>query len=178
MEELQYPIGRFKADPETSAVKRAGWINDLERVPENLRQAVSGLSASQLDTPYRPGGWTVRQVVHHIADSNMNSYIRFRLGLTEDTPTIKPYEENGWAALLDSRTAPLDPSFQILDGLHSRWIMFLRAMTEADFARIIVHPESGRLTLDMMLQLYVWHSHHHIAHITRLRERNGWQVLR
>lgn len=174
MEELQYPIGRFKADPETNAAKRAEWIANYELMPAQLRAAVAGLTEAQLDTPYRPEGWTVRQVVHHLADSNMNSYIRIRLGLTEETPTVKPYDENGWSALVDSRTAPIELSFQILDGLHARWIMFLRAMSDADFARVIVHPEAGRLTLDDMLQMYDWHSRHHIAHITRLRERNGW----
>ena len=139
-----------------------------------MRAAVHGLTEAQLDTPYRDGGWTVRQVVHHVADSHMNAAIRFRLALTEHEPTIRTYEEAEWAKLSDARTLPVAPSLQLLEGLHTRWVALLRAMTDQDYAPMLVHPERGPMSLTAMLQLYEWHSRHHVAHITRLRERSRW----
>jgi hypothetical protein len=139
-----------------------------------LFYAVDGLDEEQLDTPYRPGGWTVRQVVHHLADSHINAFVRFRLGLTEDQPTIKPYDEKLWAELADCRNAPVEMSLSLLEGLHQRWVMLLTGMSDSDYARTIHHPESGILRLDTYLATYGWHSRHHVAHITNLRERLGW----
>jgi hypothetical protein len=147
----------------------------MAQLPENLKKAVSGLSDAQLDTPYRPGGWTVRQVIHHVPDSHMNSYTRFRLALTEDSPLIKPYEEAAWAQLPDARTAPVAPSLMLLEGLHFRFVTLLRSLSEADFAKTFRHPELGEKRLDWTLGLYGWHCLHHTAHITSLRTREGWQ---
>lgn len=170
-----YPVGKFQwSGGEATPRERAERIAEIERCPAGMRAAVRGLDDAQLDTPYRDGGWTVRQVIHHVPDSHMNSYIRFKLGLTEDRPTIKPYEENSWAQLPDSRSAPIDVSLAILESLHARWVIVLRAMRDADFARQINHPESGVQTLDRVLALYAWHSRHHIAHVTSLREKRGW----
>jgi hypothetical protein len=139
---------------------------------------VAGLDQEQLDTPYRPGGWTVRQVVHHIGDSHINSIVRFKLALTEETPTIRPYDEALWAELPDSRTAPVDPSLALIDTLHARWVLLLRSMSEQDFERRFHHPEHDRtFTLARTLAMYAWHGQHHIAHITRLRERMGWAAV-
>lgn len=143
-------------------------------LPERLKAAVSGLSDAQLDTPYREGGWTVRQVVHHLADSHANSVIRFKLALTEDWPTIKPYDEAAWAKLPDSKSLPIESSMTFIEGMHERWVALLEAMTEADFERGFVHPEHGRQSLATALAIYAWHSRHHVAHITGLRARNGW----
>jgi uncharacterized damage-inducible protein DinB len=142
-------------------------------LPKKIRQAVSDLSEEQLDTPYRPEGWTVRQVVHHVADSHLNSYCRFKLALTEDVPTIRPYYEDRWAELADSKL-PIEDSLKILEGVHSRWVSFLNSLTDEDFQRKLNHPESGEWTIEKFLGLYDWHSKHHTAHITSLRERNGW----
>jgi len=172
--DLRYPVGRFQRPETVSADERASCIREIAELPANLRAAVEGLTEPQLETPYRPGGWNVRQVVHHIADSHMNSFIRFRLGLTESDPIIKPYEEGEWAKLADSRTSPIELSLTLLDALHARWITMLDAMTDADFARTFRHPESGLLRLDVNIALYAWHSRHHVAHITTLRERMGW----
>ena len=139
-----------------------------------MRNAVAGLNDGQLDTPYREGGWTLRQVVHHVADSHMNSYIRFRLALTEDEPTIKPYDEAVWANLIDAKTAPVAPSLSLLEGLHHRWAVLLRSLSETDVQRKFVHPELGTLTVDQYISLYAWHGKHHAAHITSLRERKAW----
>jgi uncharacterized damage-inducible protein DinB len=149
-------------------------METLRRLPERLRSAVSGLNQAQLDTPYREGGWTVRQVVHHLADSHANSVIRFKLALTEDWPTIKPYDEAAWARLDDSARLAIDGSLVFLDALHARWVVLLESMTDADFERGYVHPENGRQTLERALAIYEWHSRHHVAHITGLREREGW----
>jgi hypothetical protein len=141
-----------------------------------MRNAIAGLSGSQLDTPYRPGGWTVRQVVHHVPDSHMNAYVRCKLALTEDQPTIKPYEEARWAELVDGRTASPDVSLALLESLHARWALLLRSLTPEDFTRTFRHPEhAGILTVDWMLAMYSWHGRHHVAHITTLREREGWR---
>jgi hypothetical protein len=143
-------------------------------LPANLRTAVSGLTNSQLDTPYRDGGWNLRQVVHHLADSHANSYVRFKLSLTEEWPTIKPYDEAAWAELAYSRTLPVEPSLEMIAGLHTRWVALLQSLSEHDFQRGFNHPERGRMTLATNLALYAWHSHHHTAHISALRARNGW----
>ena len=164
MSDLQYPIGRFSLPVSTTADERQAWIREIARTPKELRAAVEGLSPEQLDTPYRPGGWTARQVAHHVPDSHMNAFIRFRLALTEDSPTIKPYDQSAWAKLADAAEDPA-VSIQILEGLHRRWHRLLEAMSEADFARRAVHPDHGPVTNDWFLQLYAWHGRHHIGHI-------------
>jgi uncharacterized damage-inducible protein DinB len=172
--DLAYPIGRFDFTAPVPAEKRPGLIEQIAETPAKVRQAVEGLDARQLDTPYRPGGWTVRQLVHHLPDSHMNSYVRFRLALTEDEPVIKPYEQSKWAELPDARTLPPGPSLALLEGLHTRWVELLRQMTDADFQRTFRHPEIGLVRLDTNLALYAWHGLHHTAHITGLRQRMGW----
>jgi len=174
MTDLRYPIGPFAYAGESSAEQRSAFIDRIEMAPARLRAAVEGLAPEQLDTPYRPGGWTVRQVVHHVPDSHINSYCRFRLALTEDTPSVKGYDEKIWAELFDSRTAPVEVSLTLLESLHRRWVLQLRAMTPADFARTFLHSELGPVTLDRNLALYAWHGDHHVAHITSLRARMGW----
>lgn len=149
-------------------------IDVIAAAPLRMREAVAGLDAAQLDTPYREGGWTVRQVVHHVPDSHMNAYVRVKLALTEDEPTIKPYEEAAWAQLPDSRITPVEVSLALLEALHTRWVDLLRAMDGADFKRSFRHPEHGAVTLDWLVGMYAWHSRHHVAHITSLRERMGW----
>ena len=171
--DLRYPVGTMVRVPDPTADEREQYIREIEACPARLREAVAGLSDEQLDTPYRPGGWTVRQVAHHLPDSHLNSYIRFKLGLTEDEPTIKTYEEGRWAELADSR-GPVAGSLTLLESLHERWVRLLRAMTDEDYARNISHPEWGRLSLGEMLSMYDWHCRHHVAHITSLRERMGW----
>ena len=172
-QDLSYPIG--KLDRKTIDSQRRGeYTKTISELPAAIASAVQGLDEKQLDTEYRPGGWTVRQTVHHVADSHMNSYIRFKLALTEDEqPTIKPYYEDRWAELGDSKL-PIDVSLKLIESLHGRWTALLESMTDADFAKTYIHPESGEWTLDGALALYDWHSKHHTAHITRLRERNGW----
>jgi hypothetical protein len=155
--------------------RRAACVARIAAAPAALRAAVAGLSEAQLDTPYRPGGWTVRQVVHHVPDSHLNAYVRIRLALTEDTPTIKPYEEARWAELPDARTLPIDTSLALLEGLHARWVALLGVLGAADGARQFHHPEHGRLiTVDELIAMYAWHGEHHVAHVTSLRARNGW----
>jgi uncharacterized damage-inducible protein DinB len=171
---LSYPIGKFTWGLSIAPEMRPELIAQLAAAPADFRDAVRGLDDRQLDTPYRPGGWTLRQVVHHVADSHMNSYIRFRLAMTEESPTIKPFDQSKWAELVDSRTAPVETSLQLLESLHSRWVVLLKSFTGEDFARTFVHPENGVLRLDEALALYVWHGLHHRAHITSLRERMGW----
>ena len=172
--DLRYPIGEFVPATQLSSEKRNTYINQIAEAPARLRAAVTGLSPQQLDTPYRPGGWTVRQVVHHVPDSHMNSYIRCKLALTEQEPTIKPYQEDLWAQLADTRTTPVEVSLQLLECLHQRWTALLRALQTQDWLRKFCHPELGELTLDTNLALYAWHGRHHVAHITSLRERLGW----
>ncbi|HEY1806810.1 MAG TPA: bacillithiol transferase BstA [Terracidiphilus sp.] len=172
-EDLRYPIGKLQPPAESTPAVRAAEIETLRRLPGQLRVAVAGLSESQLDTPYRDGGWTVRQVVHHFADSHANSYVRFKLALTEDWPTIKPYDEAAWARLPDSRQA-IEPSLIFIDGLHARLVELLESMSEEDFERGFNHPERGRVNLATNLAIYEWHSRHHTAHITNLRARKGW----
>ncbi len=175
MTDLRYPIGKFELVTSATESQRREWIDNIARAPGIVRAAIKGLTEEQLDTPYRPEGWTVRQVVHHLADSHLNAYTRFRLALTEDEPLIKPYQEDRWARLEDARTAPVDLSLTLLDSLHSRWILLLRSMSAADFSRKFRHPERGVLALDTNLGIYAWHGRHHTAHITSLRERMGWQ---
>ncbi len=172
--DLQYPIGRFTWSGPNSEEDRKRCLDEIEQAPARMRAAVAELSDAQLDTPYRPGGWTVRQVVHHVPDSHLNSYVRFRLALTEQEPTIKPYDESRWAELTDARTAVIEPSLALLESLHSRWILLLRSLKPADFAREFRHPELGKVSLDKNLALYAWHGRHHVAHISGLRERMGW----
>ncbi len=174
MADLRYPVGKFETDGKLSDAQRRDLIEGIAQTPAKLRAAIRGLSPEQLDTPYRPGGWTVRQVVHHVPDSHLNAYVRLKLALTEDVPTIKPYEQDRWAELEDARVTPVDVSLSLLDALHQRWVSLLRALDSADFARAFRHPELGVVTLDHQLALYEWHGRHHIAHITSLRERMGW----
>ena len=173
--ELQYPIGKFQWGGAITDEQRGQFIAQLEQAPALLRRAVAGLTQEQVDTLYRPEGWTVRQVVHHLPDSHMNTYIRFRLALTEDEPTIKPYDQERWAVLEDARTAPTELSLSLLDSLHQRWVLLLRSLRPQDFARTFRHPDLGVVTLDKYLSLVAWHGRHHIAHITSLRERMGWK---
>jgi uncharacterized damage-inducible protein DinB len=173
LDDLRYPIGRFSRPASSDAAIRTEHIQSLRQLPEWLRAAVAGLNDAQLDTPYRDGGWTVRQVVHHFADSHANSFIRFKLSLTEDWPTIKPYDEVAWANLPDSRI-PIDGSLAFIDALHRRWVALLDSMTEEDFEKGYVHPKSGRQNLALALAIYAWHGLHHTAHITALRARKGW----
>jgi uncharacterized damage-inducible protein DinB len=173
LEALRYPIGRFRPPAETGVRARRAQIDSLRALPERLREAVSGMSPAQLDTPYREGGWTLRQLVHHVADSHANAYIRFKLALTEDWPTIKPYDEAAWARLADSRL-PIDGSLVFVESLHARWVALIESLAEEEFACGYHHPENGPQTLAHVLALYDWHSRHHTAHITSLRERQGW----
>jgi uncharacterized damage-inducible protein DinB len=173
--DLRYPIGKFHRHGELTEELRHRYIDDIERLPARLREAVKGLTQAQLDTPYRPGGWTVRQLVHHIADSHMNAYVRLKLALTEDAPLIKPYLEAKWAELKDAKTLPVEVSLNLLDSLHQRWVTVLRSMAPAEFARTMRHPDWAEpMSLDDGLALYAWHGKHHQAHITELRRREGW----
>ena len=173
--ELQYPIGKptFPTAP-LGAAERKQAIATIAELPTRVRAAIAGLTQEQLDTPYRPGGWTVRQVVHHLADSHLNAFVRFKLALTENEPTIKPYAEAAWAETVDAKASAIDPSLHILDGMHERWATLLDGMKPEDFARTFRHPERGVMTLDTTIALYAWHCKHHVAHITGLRQRNGW----
>ena len=171
---LRYPVGPLTRHPTIDAATRAALIADIEQLPEALGRALAGLNDAKLDTPYREGGWTVRQVVHHVADSHMNAYIRMRLAATEDSPTIKPYDEVAWAEQSDAQTGDINLSVPLIDALHRRWSVWLRQLPASGFARTVVHPESGTLSIDGLLQIYGWHSRHHVAHITGLRKRLGW----
>jgi hypothetical protein len=173
LDDLRFPIGRFSPPASSIPGVRAAHIETLRQLPVRLRQAVAGFNDSQLDTPYRPDGWTVRQLVHHIFDSHANAYIRCKLALTEDWPTIKPYDEGAWAKLADS-SLPVETSLTLVDQLHTRWIALLESLTEVDFHKGYNHPENGRQNLATCLALYAWHSRHHTAHITNLRARQGW----
>lgn len=173
MTDPRYPVGKFSYSQPLTASEKKQCLDDIEQTPARLRAAVKGLSDAQLDTPYRDGGWTVRQVVHHVPDSHMNAYVRFKLALTEDDPTIKPYAEDRWAELPDSKQ-PVDNSLLMLESLHRRWNVLLRGMSEADWQRSFQHPEAGPMPLEKSLALYAWHGRHHVAHVTTLRERMGW----
>jgi hypothetical protein len=170
---LSYPIGKYDVRAPVDPSARGPAIEDIAALPARMRDAVAGLDEAQLDTPYRPGGWTVRTLVHHVADSHMNAYVRLKLALTEDAPTIKPYRQDAWAGLPDSRL-PVEPSLAILDGVHARWTALGRALQPDEFLRTLTHPELGMMTVDALLQLYAWHSRHHVAHIVALRQRHGW----
>lgn len=173
-EDLRFPIGRFKLEGEITNEMIEKYIRDLEEVPNELRKAVEGLTDEQLNTSYRPGGWTLKQVVHHLPDSHMNSFIRFKLALTEDEPTIKPYDEKKWAELADSTNTPVSVSINLLENLHIRWANLLKSFSPKDWKRTYIHPVNGASTLERALALYSWHGKHHIAHITSLRKRMGW----
>ncbi len=173
--DLRYPVGKFKFPDVVSVDDRRKFIEQIAETPAHLRAAIGGLSDSQLDTPYRPEGWTVRQVIHHVPDSHLNSYIRFKLALTEDEPTIKPYAEDRWAELPDGRSGPVEVSLRLLECLHSRWVVLLRSLTESDWKRTFRHPDLGLLRLDQNAALYAWHGRHHVAHITGLRDRMSWK---
>jgi uncharacterized damage-inducible protein DinB len=173
--DLRYPIGKFDWNIAVSEADYPRLIAEIAAAPAALRSAVAGLSRDQLETPYRPGGWTIKQVAHHVPDSHMNAYTRFKLALTENQPTIKPYDEAKWAELQDSQQVPIDVSLDLLDALHIRWGAVLRAMDGADFKRTVSHPEHNRVfSLGQLLALYAWHGRHHVAHITSLRKREGW----
>jgi hypothetical protein len=174
MEDLRYPVGKFAFDKDATPEKRRQWIAAIAELPKKAREAVSGLTPVQLDTPYREGGWTPRQLVHHMADSHMNAFIRFKLGLTEENPQIKPYSQDAWSGTADVLGADVELSLALLTGLHGRFARLLESLQPQDFARTFLHPENGQMTLDRTLQTYAWHCHHHVAHITGLRARKGW----
>jgi len=171
MTDLRYPVGKLTYDPDITDGKRTACIQQVAETPAALRAAVAGLTEAQLDTPYRPEGWTVRQVVHHVPDSHLNAYIRFKWTLTEQNPTIKPYDEAAWANLADTRLTPIETSLDLLEALHRRLIILLESMKPEDFARPVHHPDNGPMTADHLLQMYAWHGRHHVAHITALRGR-------
>jgi uncharacterized damage-inducible protein DinB len=174
MIDRRYPIGKFEFIGSTDETQRAQRITDIEKTPARLRAAINGLTPQQLETPYRDGGWTVRQVVHHVPESHMNAYIRFKLALTEEEPTIKPYMEDLWARTADVQTTPLETSLALLDSLHERWVRLLRGLKPEQWKRTFRHPEMGTVSLEKNLALYAWHGRHHTAHITELRKRMGW----
>jgi uncharacterized damage-inducible protein DinB len=174
MKENQYPIGKYEPQP-YSDKQLKDWLIDIKFLPQHLENAVLNLDEAQLDTPYRDGGWTVKQLVHHVADSHMNAYIRFKLGLTEDNPTIKPYEEKLWAEMHDNIAVPINVSLTLLHALHTRWYSVLQNMSADDFNRTVFHPEHKKeMTLWFLLGMYAWHSRHHTAHVMTLRENKGW----
>jgi hypothetical protein len=173
-EKLSYPIGRYKVPASIDAVGREQFIAEIEAAPAALRRAVEGLTEARLDTRYRPGGWTVRQVVHHLPDSHLNAYIRFKLALTEEEPVIRTYEEARWAELPDAVAAPVEISLTLLERIHARWLACLRGLPPAAFARTFRHPDLGVMTIDQQLALYAWHGRHHVAHVTTLVDRMGW----
>lgn len=175
MTDPRYPVGRAEMEKELSPERRRELIDLIEETPARLREAVTGLNPEQLDTPYRPGGWTVRQLIHHVPDSHLNAYVRFKLALTEEEPAIKTYEEARWAELPDSRSVPVEVSLTLLEALHHRWVALLRALPVADFQKTLKHPDWGIINLDELLGLYAWHGRHHVAHVTTLRERMGWR---
>jgi uncharacterized damage-inducible protein DinB len=174
MTDLRFPIGKFHYDGPPNETQKQAFLEEIAQTPAKLRAAVEGLSDAQLDTPYREGGWTVRQVVHHVPDSHMNSYVRFKLALTEEEPTIKLYAEDRWAELADSEATPIEVSLTLLDSLHDRWVRLLRSLTPEEWKRTFRHPAMGAMPLDKTLALYAWHGKHHVAHITELRKRMSW----
>ncbi len=174
LEKLRYPIGKFKTEDNITTKMIKEFILEIEKAPDELKRAVNVLSETQLNTPYRSGGWTVKQVVHHLADSHMNSYIRFKLALTEKSPQIKPYDEAEWAKLKDSEETPVQVSVDLFAALHKRWIILLNNLSSNDLKKTFFHPERGLVRLDKTIALYAWHGKHHIAHINSLRKRMGW----
>ena len=172
--DLRYPIGKYAPKPFSEETKQE-WLRDIQFFANDLEVAIQNMDAAQLDAPYREGGWSVKQLVHHMADSHMNAYIRFKLGLAEDNPTITPYEENDWAVMDDVYSVPINVSITLLHALHLRWHAVLKGITEEQFTRTIFHPQQNRsMTLWFLLGLYAWHGKHHVAHITSLRQRNKW----
>ena len=171
---VRYPVGDFAIDPVVTEAKRRRWLQQMAAMPAGLAAALDGLDERQLGAPYRDGGWTPRQVVHHLADAHMNGFVRFKLALTEDRPAIKTYEEDLWAETADGRDAPVDISLRLLAALHERWTILLESLAEAQFSRAFGHPQRGLMTIDNAIQLYAWHGVHHTAHITGLRARRGW----
>ena len=169
-----YPIGKFEMPKQITPALRQKAIDEIASTPEKMRAAVKGLNDAQLDTPYREGGWTVRQLVHHVPDSHLNAYVRLKLALTEDKPTIKPYDQDAWSKLADSKSTPIDVSLALLSSVHDRWDRIWRSLKPEHFARPLIHPESGERTVDWLLFLYAWHGKHHTAHITELRKKKGW----
>jgi hypothetical protein len=174
IEDLQYPIGRFEWVAKPTADSRSASLRIIAATPSTLREAIAGLGPEQLDVPYREGGWTSRQVVHHYADDHLNSYVRFKLALTEDAPLIKGYLQASWAELPDARSGPVEPSLQLLVALHARWVMAWESLSETEWQRTFVHPVRGPVSLDQLAALYAWHGRHHVTQIIRLRERQGW----
>jgi len=174
MTDPRFPIGRFAYTAPLTSQHKQQYLDDIEQTPALMRTAVAGLSDHQLNTPYRDGGWTVRQLIHHIPDSHVNAYVRFKLALTEDSPTIRPYMEDRWAELPEAKSAPIELSLALLDNLHARWMLMLRSLSEADWKRTFHHPDNGLMTLEKTLALYGWHGRHHVAHITTLRNKMGW----
>lgn len=172
--DLRYPVGKFQRPASVSDAERQGFIDSIAALPKEMAAALHGLNEQQLDTPYRPDGWTVRQVVHHVADSHINAYCRVRFALAENEPTIKPYDENVWSNFADAKTSPVAVSLALLEPLHIRWVTLLRSLAPAHFARVFHHPESGKQTIDTLVALYAWHGRHHTAHITELRKREHW----
>jgi hypothetical protein len=172
--DLRYPIGRLPGSEFISEADRTRMIDEIAAAPARLREAVQGLTQAQLNTPYREGGWTVRQVVHHIPDSHINAYVRFKLALTETDPVIKPYDEAAWALLGDVSATPVETSLALLETLHARWVILLRGIASEDWMRHYIHPEMGNVSLDRVLSIYAWHGKHHVAHITELKKREGW----
>ena len=172
--DIRYPIGQFSFDSEITSAVLDEWISQLEASPRLLREVVEGLSDKQLDTPYREGGWSPRQLVHHIADSNMNSYIRFKLAVTEDKPIVKTYDQTQWSELVDARIAPVEDSLVLLEALHRRWVLFLKSLSQDDLKRVFVHPDAGEVSLDYNVGIYAWHTRHHTAQITEMKKRNHW----
>ncbi len=175
MEDLRYPIGKFSPPSSVSEEERVEHLRNITLTPKRVRQAVTGLDEGQLNTPYRDGGWTVRQVVHHLADSHMNAFVRFKLAFTEEKPTIKSYEEKRWAETPDARNAPVETSLKLLESLHERWVIFLNSLSPDDFNRKFIHPENGLMDMNALLALYSWHGRHHEGHITNLRKMKGWK---
>lgn len=174
MTDPRYPIGRYEVPVEPTPESRAVLIQQIADAPRHLRAAVSGLTEAQLETPYREGGWTVRQVVHHLPDSHLNAYTRFKMAATEENPTVKPYAEARWAELPDARTAPIEISLALLQSLHLRWVEFLKSLEPAGFSRSFQNPESGPFSIDRALAMYAWHGRHHVAHVTALKMQKGW----
>lgn len=172
--DIRYPVGRFSPEPVPNDAARAQLIQHIEELPTKIKAAVDGLTDAQLDTPYRPEGWTPRQIVHHVADSHINAYIRFKLAMTEHHPTVKPYNEKDWAETREAKSGPVSLSLPLLEALHQRWVVFLKSLDASAFTRTVMHPEKGTMTLDDLLGLYAWHSRHHTAHITEMRKRNNW----
>jgi uncharacterized damage-inducible protein DinB len=170
----RFPIGKFQYSGPPTQEQEQQFLNDIAQTPADLRASVKGLTDEQLDTPYRPGGWTVRQVVHHLPDSHLNSYVRFKLALTEENPTIKPYAEDRWAELSDSRETPVEVSLTLLESLHDRWVRLLRSLAPEQWKRTFRHPDLGEMNLQKTLALYAWHGKHHVAHINELRKQRSW----